>query len=491
MSKLPENLYRAAQVRELDRTAIEHHAIAGATLMNRAGEAAFGVLRRTWPRAGTLLVVAGPGNNGGDGYVVARLARESGLGVKLVFLGDAARLRGDALAAHDEFVSAGGEPRPWGGVLPGADVIVDALLGTGLERNVEGAFRDVIEAINRHRAPVMAIDIPSGLHSDTGNPLGAAVRADRTVSFIGLKQGLFTGLGKEYCGRVRFSDLSVPPAVYEAVEPSCRRITLARYRDRFGPRPRCAHKGAFGHVLVVGGEAGMSGAARLAGEAAARAGAGLVSVATRESHAGVLNSVRPELMVRGVERAEDLEPLLSRATVVAIGPGLGQGEWGRAMLARILEVPLPLVMDADALNLLAPGTPCASDHRIITPHPGEAARLLECTTQEIQSDRFGALDRLAGRYGGVVVLKGSGTLIGGTGVTSLCDAGNPGMATGGMGDVLTGIIASLLAQGLGPGDAARAGVCLHAQAADLAAAKGERGMLAGDLPPIVRKLVNP
>ncbi|MCG6867365.1 MAG: NAD(P)H-hydrate dehydratase [Gammaproteobacteria bacterium] len=492
MSELPQNLYRAAQVKELDRTAIEDHGIAGGTLMNRAGEAAFGVLRRAWPRAGTILVVAGPGNNGGDGYVVARLAREAGLGVKLVFLGDPARMRGDALAARESFLACGGQARSWTGKLPPADVIVDALLGTGLEREVEGAFREIIDAINAHSAPVIAIDIPSGLHSDTGSPLGAAVNAERTVSFIGLKQGLFTGFGKACCGQVRFSDLGVPEAVYDVVRPSSVLISLERFRDRLSPRARTAHKGDFGHVLIVGGDSGMSGAARLAGEAAARTGAGLVSVATRADHAGVLNANRPELMVRGVENEAELEPLLSRATVVAIGPGLGRGEWGRRMLPRVLEVDQPVVMDADALNLLSEGAPQAGGGRVLTPHPGEAARLLGCTTSQVQHDRFAAVERIADQYGGVVVLKGSGTLIGGVGLTALCDAGNPGMATGGMGDVLTGIIAALIAQGLGLGDAAQTGVCLHASAADVvAAADGERGMLAGDLPPIVRSLVNP
>lgn len=491
MSELPESLYRAAQVRELDRTAIEDLGIAGGTLMNRAGEAAFGVLRGAWPRSGTLLIVAGPGNNGGDGYVVARLAREAGLGVKFVFLGDPERMRSDALSAREAFLACGGEARPWLGKLPPADVVVDALLGTGLEREVEGAFRDVIDAMNAHAAPVIAIDIPSGLHSDTGVPMGAAVIADRTVSFIGLKQGLFTGSGKAYCGQVRFSDLGVPDAVYDAVEPSCVRISLERFRDRLAPRSRCAHKGDFGHVLIVGGEAGMSGAVRLAGEAAARTGAGLVSVATRASHAGILNVTRPELMVRGVECGADLDPLLSRATVVAIGPGLGQGDWGREMLRRVLEAPQPVVMDADALNLLSEAAPQRDGKRIMTPHPGEASRLLGCTTAEVQRDRFGAAQRIVDRYGGVVVLKGSGTLIGGAGRMALCDAGNPGMASGGMGDVLTGIISALVAQGLNPGDASRAGVCLHAAAADVAAADGERGLLAGDLPPIVRTLANP
>jgi NAD(P)H-hydrate epimerase len=284
----------------------------------------------------------------------------------------------------------------------------------------------------------------------------------------------------------------VPAGVFEGHAPdACRLDPDALARAWLAARPRGAHKGRFGHVLVVGGDHGYAGAARLAAEAAARCGAGLVSLATRADHAAGLVAAGPEVMVRGVESADDLAPLLARATVLAVGPGLGEGPWGRSMMAAVLAARLPRVVDADALAQL-PGGAVNEMPQVLTPHPGEAGRLLGVSAAEVQADRFTAADRLRERFGGVVVLKGSGTLVlDGEGPAGVCDRGNPGMATGGMGDVLTGAIAGLLAQGLPPGPAARLGVCLHARAADLAAREGERGMLAGDLLPHLRRLVNP
>jgi hydroxyethylthiazole kinase-like uncharacterized protein yjeF len=491
MNTLPTDLYRAAQVRELDRTAIEDLQIPGYTLMQRAGQAAFDVLRARWPQAADLLVIAGPGNNGGDGYVVARLAHEVGISVQVLQLGDAGRLRGDALRAREHFLAAGGGVEPYAGqALPGCDVIVDALLGTGLEREVKGGFGDAIEAVNAHPAPALAVDIPSGLHADRGVPLGAAVRARCTVTFIGLKQGLFTGLAPDYCGEICFDALGVPQGVYARQEAAARRIVPELYGALLRPRERTAHKGHFGHVLVIGGEQGTSGAARMAAQAAARVGAGLVSVATRTVHAPVLNADIPVLMVHGVEDAADLEPLLGRASVVAIGPGLGRGDWGRRMFTAALACGRPLVVDADALNLLAEA-PVSRQDWVLTPHPGEAGRLLGRDAGAIQGDRYGAAEALAQRLGGVVVLKGAGTVVRSRERTAVCSAGNPGMATGGMGDVLTGIVAGLLAQGLEPVAATELGVCLHATAGDVAAREGERGLIATDLFAPLRRLLNP
>ncbi len=488
---LPEQLYRAADVRELDRTAIEALGIPGYVLMRRAGRAVFEWARARWPQARRWLVVAGAGNNGGDGYVVGRLARQAGLDAWVVQAGDPERLRGDAAQARSDYLVSGGREAPWSEeALPDADLLVDALLGTGLDRPVSGPFRALVEAMNAHPAPVMAVDIPSGLHADTGAVLGDAVRAAATMTFIGLKQGLFTGVAPEHTGIVRFDDLGVPPETYEAVRPAARLLRWAA-RSRLPRRPRTAHKGCFGHVLVVGGDLGFAGAARLAAEAALRVGAGLVSLATRESHAPAVAGARPEIMARGVEHAEGLDALLERASVLAVGPGLGRGPWGRALFRRLLEVDLPMVVDADGLNLLAE-SPRGRGEWILTPHPGEAARLLDTTTAEVQEDRFAAAEELAHRYGGVVVLKGAGTVIAGDGaVPAVCAGGNPGMASGGMGDVLTGLVAGLLAQGLALRAAAELGVCLHAEAADCAAAEGgERGLLAGDLLARVRGLVN-
>lgn len=490
-AELPQPLYRAAQVQELDRTAIDGLGIPGLALMERAGSAAFELLQAAWPQARVITVVCGTGNNGGDGFVLARHALQANMQVKVLQLGDPERIRGDARSNLERYEDSGGHIEPFTELPPDTEIIVDAIFGTGLEREVLGEWRQAIEVMNDHRASVLALDIPSGLHADTGRVLGVAVRASATITFIGLKQGLFTADGPDYCGEYYFSGLEVPEEVYKAETPSAIRETWQTQAAAFGPRARTAHKGENGHVLVIGGEQGFSGAARMAGEGALRSGAGLVSVVTRPEHAALLSSTRPELMCHGVADAGGLGSLLRRATVVAIGPGLGQSDWACELLNRVLETDLPIVLDADGLNLLAL-EPAFRDNWVLTPHPGEAARLLECETAEIQDDRFKSVKALQKRYGGVAVLKGAGTLIQGDSrrPSILCPEGNPGMASGGMGDVLTGIIAGMLAQGLEPERAAIAGVCLHAAAADCAAREGERGMLATDLLPELRTLLN-
>ena len=368
---------------------------------------------------------------------------------------------------------------------------MDALLGTGLRRPLEGAWTQAVDGVNRVRAPVLAIDIPSGLDADTGAILGTAVRAEATISFIGLKQGLFTGDGPDCCGAVYFSALGVPAVIYASQVLSARRIDWRQQSSRLRPRRRGAHKGDFGHVLVIGGAPGMSGAARLAGEGALRAGAGLVTVATHREHAALLNLSRPELMVSGVEEGRALDPLIERVDVIAIGPGLGRGPWGQGLWGRLRDLRKPLVVDADALSLLGQA-PWARDDWVLTPHPGEAARLLGWTTAEVQRDRFEAARRLQGRLGGVVVLKGAGTLVQGPShrPPALCSDGNPGMATAGSGDVLTGVIAALRGQGRDAEEAACVGVCLHAAAGDRAALCGEKGMVAGDILESLRPVAN-
>jgi len=494
MTTLPTALYRAAQVRELDRLIIQEHKVPGYTLMSRAGASAFAALRRQWPQAKRLVIVCGAGNNAGDGYVVARLAHEAGFAVQALTLSAPEKLHGDALTAYQAAQQAGVPLQDFRAeALTGAEVLVDAILGTGLEREISGAWRAAIMAMNAQPAGILALDIPSGLHADTGAILGVAVQADVTITFIGLKQGLFTGQGPSCCGQVLFDDLAAPAEIYSAIHPASQRYVGTDLAALLPRRARSAHKGHNGHVLVVGGEHGLSGAARMSAEAAARCGAGLTSIATRTEHAAIQAAVRPELMFHGVESVAELEPLLERATVVAIGPGLGRQRWGQALWERVLASELPLVVDADGLNLLAM-RPAAllRDNWILTPHPGEAARLLKMTPAQVEADRFAAVSELALRFGGVSVLKGAGSLIASAddGIT-LCDAGNPGMASGGMGDVLTGIIAALLAQGLKPLAAARAGVYIHARAGDLAAQTGERGLLATDLLAHVRALVNP
>jgi len=307
-----------------------------------------------------------------------------------------------------------------------------------------------------------------------------------------LKQGMFTAAGVEYCGRVLFDDLQVPAEVYDVVEPSAIRLDVNN-ACRLMPAARHAsdHKGRFGHVLVVGGGPGMPGAALMAALAAARSGAGLVSIATHPDHATQLVSRCPEIMCHGVRSATGLGGLLHRATVVVLGPGLGRSTWASDLFARVLDTDLPLVVDADGLNLLASEKATRSNW-VLTPHPGEAGRLLARSTGEVQQDRFAAARQIASDYQAVCVLKGSGSLIHDIeDKVAISTSGNPGMATGGMGDVLGGIIAALIAQGLDLADAARLAAWLHGRAADMAAADGgERGMLATDLLPWIRLLMN-
>jgi NAD(P)H-hydrate epimerase len=490
---LPTDLYSAAAVRAIDHAAIHGLGIPGIDLMERAGAIAFAAIRERCPAARTLSALCGGGNNGGDGYVVARLAHQLGWDVRAYPVSSPDTLKGDARLAYERFREAGGETL---GFIPedfeATEILVDGLLGIGLDREVTGSLAEVIQAVNRYRErglshqtnhrAVVALDIPSGLNADTGARMGVAIKANLTVTFVGLKRGLWTGEGPELCGEIVFDDLGIDPQAKLPTRPSARRLDSSSIQ--LPGRTRAANKGLYGHVLVIGGDHGYSGAARLAAESAARIGAGLVSIATRSAHSALMNLTRPEL-------TNDLEPLLDRATVVAIGPGLGRGEWGLSLFNHLLQTDLPLVVDADALNLLAE-SPRRNNHWVLTPHPGEAGRLLGISSAEVQRDRFTAVNDLQTKYGGVTVLKGAGSLIlAENAIPDICTAGNPGMASGGMGDVLTGVIAGLIAQGLKLDEAARYGVCLHAQAGDLAASEnGERGLLAGDLMQPLRRLAN-
>lgn len=493
MTQTPDKLYSAAEVRELDRRVIEDHAVPGFELMGRAAQAAFSLLRQHWPHARNIAVYCGPGNNGGDGFLIGQLALRAGFDVHLCFLGQKEKAAGDAARALNAFAAAGGQIRQYDGQPPPAcDVIVDALLGTGLGREVEGRFRDIVQAINLANAAVFAVDIPSGIDADTGKIWGVAIRAQATATFIGRKLGLYTGAGPACAGELGFFDLGAPPGVYANMPGQAHCIHENDLVLALPKRPQDAHKGSHGHLLCIGGNHGMSGAVRMAGEAALRVGAGLVSVATRGEHAVAISQARPELMCRGVNEQSDAENLTAAAGVVAIGPGLGRDVWAQLLFAHALGLKLPLVVDADALNLLA-NEPCTRGNWILTPHPGEAARLLQTDTATIQADRPAAVRALVARFNAVVVLKGAGSLVQAPDeALYLCSAGNPGMATGGMGDVLTGVIAGLVAQGLPLSAAARTGVYMHAQAGDrAAAADGQRGLLATDLFATLRHVANP
>ena len=489
---LPREIYSVEAVRGIDRAAIDGAGIAGYTLMTRAGQVAFEQARNRWPEAGRWHVICGSGNNAGDGYVVARLAAEQGIAASVLALKPPESLTGDAQKAYMDFAAMGGAVAEFTGQLDGtAQLFVDAILGSGLDRDLDGEYAAVVRLLNARQAPVLALDIPSGLHGDTGLVLGVAVQAQLTVTFVGLKPGLFLGEAPFYVGDIAFADLDIPAACRSDVAPVLQRIDNALVAEHLPRRPRHAHKGDFGRVLVVGGNEGMPGAVTICGLAALRAGAGAVTIATHPAHCGSIPAANPELMCRGVANGEALAEMLASADVVAVGPGLGTSDWSRELLAAVLAHAKLLVVDADALNLL-PGLEVRGKDWVLTPHPGEAGRLLGRTTAEIQADRVAALRGIAEDYGGSVVLKGAGSLVSsGSGVPWLCTAGNPGMAAPGMGDALTGVIAALLAQGLSPEAAAAVAVQIHATAGDNAAGQGERGLLATDLLQHIRVLVNP
>ena len=408
-SSLPQTLYSTSAVRELDRIAIQERNIAGLELMERAGQAAFDLMCERWPQAKRLVVICGMGNNGGDGYILARLAKQAQLDVRIMQLGDKSNLKGDALVAATKCHALDLQSEPYQPhLIEKADVVVDALLGTGLDREVDGDWRIAIEDINSMSDATLSLDIPSGLNADTGAVMGVAVKADACITFIAMKQGLLTAEGPALCGELSFSDLGVAEDIYEQVPASARRVSVDELKTFLARRERSTHKGQCGHVLVIGGDYGFAGAVRMAAEAAMRVGAGLVTVASRPEHALNIPLARPELMTSAVASAEDLNPLLGRANVIVIGPGLGQSEWASSLIAKTLQTKLPLVIDADALNLLSL-EPCVSDHWVLTPHPGEAARLLACSSEEVQADRFAAAKAIQKNYGGVCVLKGSGS----------------------------------------------------------------------------------
>jgi hydroxyethylthiazole kinase-like uncharacterized protein yjeF len=496
MSDMSYRVYTPKQVRELDRIAIDEQGVPGYELMTRAGQACFMAIRERYAEAQRWLIFCGSGNNAGDGYVIARLALQNGLQIRLVALSNPEALTGDAAEAYREYQSAGGEYVEWNDApdFSGIDLVVDALLGTGLERPLEDVYMDAVLAINEAQLATVAVDIATGLNGANGKIMGAAVAAALTVTFVGLKQGFFLGEGPDVSGELVYSDLSIEPIEEARIAPVLRLPDPDHLAAVLAPRPRTAHKGSHGHVLILGGNTGMGGAVRLAGEAALRGGAGLVSVATRPDNVAALIAGRPELMARGVETEADLEVLLERADVLAVGPGLGTDDWAAHLYSRALASGKPLVLDADALNMLA-ARPVKRSDWILTPHPGEAARLLRTNVAAVQADRVGAVEALVNKYGGVVLLKGHCTLVAGDGGDCpwLITAGNPGMGTAGMGDVLTGLTAALLGQAIEMDrvELAALSAWVHATAGDRAAGFAERGLIASDLMQEIRVCLNP
>ena len=489
-------IYSAETVREMDRRTIADAGVPGIELMRRAATALRDALDRSWPADAPVTIFCGSGNNAGDGYLLAALLRQQNRQIRVIAVGDPQRLRGDAAEAFRQAQAAQIDVRPFTEcAMPDRGVIVDAMLGTGLAGSVREPYLAAIRQVNATARPVPPVDVPSGIHADTGAILGMAVRARRTVTFVARKSGLYTASGPACTGEIEFIDLGVPGEISSAFDETAFLLELETEMQRLPARTGDAHKGSCGHLCIVAGSPGMGGAGLIAAQGAVRSGCGLVTLATAAENVVAANSVLPEVIARAVSRPDELFPLADSVTAVAIGPGLGTSGAAAKLLNAVLETDLPLVVDADALNLLARGCEWPAGGRtgtVLTPHPGEAGRLLGCSAAEIQADRFAAARALQERFGGTIVLKGAGTVVvDPEGAIGVCTAGNPGMASGGMGDLLTGVIGSLCAQGMAPADAARLGVVLHAMAGDAAAEEGgARGTIASDLLPHLRARIN-
>ena len=493
-NKQDNYLYNCDQVRTLDRLAIDRDNISGLQLMQRAGMAVFKHILQHY-RKHAVTVFCGSGNNGGDGYVIATLAKEKGIAVQLIHLKQPQQLKGNAKRAYEIANKAGVTMVDFSPEMVLEDcIIVDALIGTGLKGSVRGTYCDAIELINNSNLVVVAVDLPSGLNADTGDVENICVKAQTTICFIGLKQGLFTNHGPDYCGKIVYQDLAEKSTIFDEIPPVAIKLQLSSLLRHLKPRQASSHKNNYGHVIVVGGDYGYAGASLLAAEAALRTGAGLVSVATRQEHISTIVARRPEIMAHAVDSSEALQTLVKKASVLIIGPGLGQSLWSRIMLNCALKADIPSILDADALNLIAREQiqlNTMNHPYVLTPHPKEAARLLNVETSQIQKDRFSAVKKMAKKYHAQVLLKGAGSLVcvSANSTIGVCTAGNPGMATGGMGDVLSGIIGGLLAQGVNQNHCLALATCLHAEAADMAAKGRQRSLLPSDLFKPLRRLI--
>jgi hydroxyethylthiazole kinase-like uncharacterized protein yjeF len=485
-------VYLSADIRALELSAAGR---AGATpLMQLAGLAAAEYARELLGEYGRrVLVLAGPGNNGGDAFEVAAHLKRWFYRVELVFAGDEHQLSEDALAALRRWRECGGNTyaAPPAALRP--DLVVDGLFGIGLTRALEGGYAELIAGINRLPGPRLALDIPSGINADTGAVMGTALRATHTITFIALKPGLLTLDGPDHCGEIRVAGLGLD--VGALLQNKGATTAAALLRQALPPRARNFHKGNAGSIGVIGGASGMVGAAVLAGRAALKLGVGKVFLGLLTDHPPGLDYRQPELMLRAPR------DLLQDGVVTAFAAGPGMGTWTSAgqLLREVLDAGVPLVLDADALNLIAASKtlqarlPKRGAPSVLTPHPAEAARLLGCATAAVQADRVQAAIELARRFHAVAVLKGNGSIIASPEASWLINtSGNPGMASAGMGDVLSGIIAALLAQGANAGDAAAAAVWLHGAAADRLAAQGQGplGITASDVIDAARRLLN-
>ena len=498
----------AAQMRELDRRTITEAGIPGKALMERAGAGVVDYVEQTLnlSRHTIVTIVCGKGNNGGDGFVAARLLHRLHAKVVVLLMTAPSELSGDAATMYKQFIRVAGKSRlhlfrsqdQVRLLIHGSHVVIDALLGTGLSSEVTGRYADAIDSINEATCPVVAVDIPSGIHADTGTILGRAVKASCTVTFGLPKLGLFQGHGIDYAGTVKIVDIGIPSTYTDALQSKTTLITHEFVKTALPVRHASHHKGTFGHAGIIAGSVGKTGAAAMAAKAALRIGAGLVTVAVPSGVNDILESKlleamtlpMPDTKAKTFARTayDRLSAFISARTAVAIGPGLSTHPETVELVQALTErLDRPAVLDADALNALAGRASILTTCKvppILTPHPGEMARLEpQATSQSINSNRVATAIRFAQERGVFVVLKGARTVVGRPdGSAAICPTGNPGMATAGTGDVLTGMIVGLLAQGLTSWDAACAGIYLHGLAGDLAVVeKGQAGLIAGDV----------
>lgn len=501
-------LVTAAQMQSLDRRAIEEAKIPGTTLMENAGRGVVDAFVQTFgsPAGKRVTIFCGKGNNGGDGFVVARLLRRKRARIRVLLFADPKELRGDAQTMHRRLVRSAGTSlvvaQPSQEYVRDqadqADFLVDALLGTGLSSTVKGQYKDAIGAMNRSSAPTIAVDLPSGIHSDNGEILGSAVNAFLTVTFGCPKVGLYLGSAIDHAGKIVYSDIGIPQEYIKNLSLKTQLLTSEMIKPLLPRRSMTSHKGTFGHAGIIAGSPGKTGAAALSARSALRIGTGLVTVAAPKTVNPILETQLLEAMTAPMPETQDcslglsayshLREFAQTRSAIAIGPGIGTSEeTGELVRTFIQHLNAPCVVDADALNHLAGHTSLLSSgtlFHILTPHPGEMARLLGNTSpKSVNQDRLGVSRRFARNHHVIVVLKGARTIIASPdGQAAICPTGNPGMASAGMGDVLTGMIVGLLAQGLSPWNAARAGVYLHGLAGDLGAEKlGQAGLIASDL----------
>ena len=500
-------LVSAGEMREMDRQTIEDFGLPGRVLMEIAGRGATRWLLECFPHVLEMKtgIMAGRGNNGGDGFVVARYLHQKGARVTIFLLTEEDRLTGDAAAnlalAHASGIAVVCLPdenafRKNKSTLVHQHLFVDAILGTGLTSDVKAYYRMVIDFINDSGRPVFAVDIPSGLNADTGQPCGVCVRADATATFGYAKTGLLLYPGADFAGELSVIDIGIPPFIADRIKPDKWLLTENMMAEYPFPRQSDTHKGHTGHLLVVAGSRGKTGAARMAAESAMRAGAGLVTLAVPAGVHAMTAAAMIEVMTEPVGKTDQpffdvtcLDAILSSMTgkaCLAVGPGIGTDQATRDLVRALVEASqIPVVLDADGLNCLAGSLDVVRKNPgriILTPHPGEMARLAGITTREVQLDRITCARNMAREYAVYVVLKGAATIIAHPdGKIFINRTGNPGMASGGMGDVLTGLIAGLICQGYDYGRAAQLGVYLHGAAADQLAGRNEVGYLASDV----------